>query len=591
MLAAFAALSAGAAFADDMVIGNSAGSSVAFETVGSSEVAGSALFYPASTMQAFNGCSITKVEIGFQNTTEENAVTVFVSKSLDGEPIYKENFTASASGRNTFTLSSPVKLDGDGVYIGYTVKGVRTLAYSNALVEDEEWVLYKGKPWQKYDLSKGLCATMFVTVEGASLPANNVRLTALSMPDYSVTNQPVSFEGKIANLGAEEVKSLTVTYFADGKSVGTETIDGLSVKPRRAAPFSLLGLKLDAEGEPELQVEIAKVNGEADPVPADNLSRKNGMIVRDEFVSRNTLLEVFSTELCSQCPQAHRDIETALGDKTNVVEIGHHAGFYTDALTIGASQTYEWFYSDVNMYAPAVMFDRTGLVDDYPDVFKDGTPIVAPTAKVLEALYDIIGKAPAFVSIGIDRTFDEASRSLSFTVAGQQLLPLTTPESLRLFVFLTEDSIATETQRGASGTFYHRHSARRILTPDWGDNLELGSDGFSHVYATDIPAEWNLKNVRIVAFVANVNSEDKNDCRVMNACEATLADGLSSGINGIDDDTVGKPAELMVFTAEGTLVSVLQGDADVRDSGLPHGVYIIKAVGNGIARSYKVAVE
>ncbi len=536
MLAAFAALSAGAVFAEDMVIGNSAGSSVAFETVGSSEEAGSALFYPASTMQAFNGCSITKVEIGFQNKTEENAVTVFVSKSLDGEPVYKENFTASASGRNTFTLSTPVSLDGEGVYIGYTVKGARMLAYSNALVKDEEWVLYKGKPWQKYDLSSGLCATMFITVEGASLPANNVRLSALSMPDYSVTNQPVGFEGKIVNLGADDVTALTVTYLTDGKVVCTETIDGLSVKPRRTATVSLSGLKLGEEGEPELQVEITKVNGEDDPVPTDNLSRKNGMIVRDKFVSRNTLLEVFSTEQCPQCPQAHRDIETALGDKTDVVEIGHHAGFYTDPLTIGVSQTYEWFYSDVNKYAPAVMFDRTALVDDYPDVFNDGVPLVYPTAKLLEALYNVIGKAPAFVSLGIDRTFDETSRSLSLTVAGKQLLPLATPESLRLFIFLTEDSIATENQRGASGTFYHRHSARRTLTPDWGDNLELGADGFSHVYATDIPTEWNLKNVRIVAFVANVNSDDKNDCRVMNACEATLADGLVSGINGIDDE-------------------------------------------------------
>ena len=57
------------------------------------------------------------------------------------------------------------------------------------------------------------------------------------------------------------------------------------------------------------------------------------------------------------------------------------------------------------------------------------------------------------------------------------------------------------------------------------------------------------------------------------------------------DENVGKPDKLMVFTTEGALVSILQGDADVRDSGLPHGVYIVKAVANGIARSYKVAVE
>ncbi len=579
-----------AATADSMKVGNCAGRTVSYQKVSSVDTAGAALYYPETTMKAYKGCRITAVEIGLNDKTGRDSVMFFVSHNLAEKPVYEAKFTASKSGMSTFRLAEPYTFDGQAVYIGYKVIGAKMLCYSNALVNDEEWVLKDSTGWKRYDnQSTELCTTLRLTIKGDSLPKGDIRLTGMVMPEYSLTNTAIPFRGSFVNLGAERVNQLTVDYIANGQTVASETVDGLSVEPRRTGSFALSALQFAAEGEPQVQVVVSKVNGEADCVPTDNASRTAQMILRNSFAKRKTLLEVFSTELCPQCPAGHEEINRVLGGKDDVVEVGHHAGFYTDTLTVDASVAYEWFYNG-STNAPAVMFDRTCLADNYPSVYRNGSPVISITDGVLDNIYKVMVNTPAFVSLNLNRTVDASNRHVSVSVNGEKLLPVASPDSLRMFVYLTEDSIFTENQRGASGSFWHRHSLRLSLTPTWGDLLGANNT-FSRSYEATIPQEWRMDKMSVVAFVANVNSTDCRDCRVMNAEELALVDDDSAGIESISNSGSHSQDSTTVFDLSGNVVARLSNSSSPASLTLRPGVYIIRSVHDGKATTSKVCLR
>lgn len=590
-LTAFVAFSGSkAATADSMKIGNCAGRAVSYQKVGGVDTAGAAVYYPETVMQAYKDCRITAVEIGLNDKTGRDSVLFFVAGSLAGEPLYEAKFTAAKSGMATFRLPQPYPLDGQAIYVGYKVVGARMLCYSNALVNDSEWVLKDTAGWKPYDgQSTGLCATLRLTVTGDSLPKGDIRLTGMVMPEYSLTNASIPFSGSFVNLGAEKVSQLTVDYIVNGQAVASETVDGLAVEPRRKGSFALSGLQLAAEGEPQVQVTVSRVNGLPDCVPADNASRTSPMVVRNSFAKRKTLLEVFSTELCTQCPAGHEEINRVLGGKSDVIEVGHHSGFYTDSLTVDASVAYEWFYGG-GTYAPAVMFDRTCMADNYPSVFRNGSPVVDIAGGVLGYIYNVAANTPAVVSISLNRAVDLSSRRVSVNVEGQRLLPVASPDSLRLFVYLTEDSVFTENQRGALGSYWHRHSLRLSLTPTWGDAVG-GGETFSGSYEASIPQSWRMDKMNVVAFVANVNAADRSDCRVMNAEEAALVGGGSAGVETVACGDSYARNGATVLDLAGHVVARLSKWPSSLSLTLKRGVYIVRFVHDGKAASSKVCVK
>lgn len=549
------------------------------------EKAGFALYYPAERMQAYRGCAISDICVNINYLSGMNPIRLFVTSELDGAPLYEQSFMPVRNGWTTVRLDTPFELDGSALYIGYEVTGLKYITYSLPLVEGEqEWVRRKSGSWELYD--DGHSAALYAIVSSESLPANDVKLEHVIMPGYATTGTPLRYDGEFVNLGTSAVSSLQFTYHV-GDMTHVETVDGLDVAPRAAGTFSLSGLAINSAGDHDVRLEVSAVNGDADAAPYDNFSRATTVVCRDSFTARKVLMEVFSTELCTSCPSAHRIIESVMGDKHDVIEIGHHAGFYTDWLTINESSEYEWFYREYVLYAPAVMFDRTADIDNYPALFSDGVPVTAPNGTNLPLLYDCAASVPAFVSVDIEADLDAASRRLEVRVSGDSLLPASAPDP-RLFVFLTEDSIYTTTQAGASSGFYHRFAVRRSLTPTWGTPVSL-SEGYEAGYTVDLPDEWNMANVRVVAFVANYDDGDKTNCRVLNAGEVELASLLPSAVASVRGD--GLPLlsfesgrlsaprgfdSLTVSDLSGRrVVSFSSGDATDVLASVPAGAYVV----------------
>lgn len=567
-----------------LTIGNNKNSVTSYEPVKGDSKAGSALFFDSDYMSAYKGCELTEVTIAFADKTESDAITIFLSHAIDGEPFYQQTVSASKSKWNTFKLSTPYVIDGSNLYVGYTVSGVKYLGYGKALVKNPEYILGKDGVWKEYKGKNS--ASLLATISGDNLPENNVRLGTTNIPSYVKTDVPMDIFGDFQNLGATNVTSLVFGLYDGDEEICEEKVDGFDVAPRSEGSFSLSSMRLNAECEKDLRLFVKSVNGGVDAVEGDNSTKTCHVMCRDSYVARKVLLETFSTEKCTACPKAHKAIDKVTRDMEDIVEIDHHAGFYTDKYTIDESVEYEWFYPSYYQFAPAMLVDRMDMRDVFPEVYNYETPILNADASTLKALYEMELQRPAFATVNITTDWSAEARKLSIDVSGKQLLPVATPDSVRLYVFVTEDSLYSTSQAGASKGFYHSHVPRLSLTPTWGEKVDIAA-GYDCHFDAVLNEEWNEKQMNVVAFVANYNSTNPCDCAVLNVEQQSLKT-LTSGINNLRHGVTGA---WQIIDMSGYVVGKGIGSetfTKVYDA-LKHGVYVVSINGeNGMKTNRKV---
>lgn len=512
-------------------LGNCTKSVVTYESLGNkTKEGGAALFYPASTMRMYAGCRLTGFFVHVSNWKNVETLRVFVARQLDADPLAVREVKPESGGWLYVPLAEPYVPDGGAVYVGYTVKGSSFLSYAKARETNEEWVdRGGGKGWEKYgDIYSAACYAVVEPGPDAPLPACNVRLKDVRFPACAVVGQPVSVQATVSNLGTATVESLALTFHMGGESV-VRSVEGLYIPSLESRLLTLGGVTLTEEGEPAFSVAVSAVNGQPDADPTDNGSPAVSLICRKEFTPRKMLLEVFSTENCTACPAGHQLLDRFFEDDSRVVEMGHHAGFYTDGLTVPVSLEYEWFYKPWQLYAPAMMMDRTNFCGNYPGYADAETPVLGLKEELLAPLSEYALSVPAYVSLALDVRPGGHERGLCVRVEGESLLPIPDGTDTRLYVFLTEDSVYSESQAGASGGFYHRHAVRASLTDTWGQPVDARG-GFSAEFTADMPDAWNASRMRAVAFVAAYDADDRNACRVYNTEAVPLAPLFATGV-------------------------------------------------------------
>lgn len=567
-----------------LTIGNNKKSVTSYEPVKGDSKAGSALFFDSDYMSAYKGCELTEVTIAFADKTESDAITIFLSHAIDEEPFYQQTVSASKSKWNTFKLSTPYFIDGSSLYVGYTVSGVKYLGYGKALVKNPEYILGKDGVWKEYEGKNS--ASLLATISGDNLPENNVRLGTTSIPSYVKTDVPMDIFGDFQNLGATNVTSIVFGLYDGDEEICEEKVDGLDVAPRSEGSFSLSSMKLNAECEKDLRLLVKSVNGGVDAVEGDNSTKTCHVMCRDSYVTRKVLLETFSTEKCTACPNAHKAIDKVTRDMEDIVEIDHHAGFYTDKYTIDESVEYEWFYPSYYQFAPAMLVDRMDMRDVFPEAYNYETPILNANGSTLKALYEMELQRPALATVNITTDWSAEARKLSIDVSGKQLLPVATPDSVRLYVFVTEDSLYSTSQAGASKGFYHSHVPRLSLTPTWGEKVDIAA-GYDCHFDAVLNEEWNEKQMNVVAFVANYNSTNPCDCAVLNVEQQSLKT-LTSGINNLRHGVTGA---WQIIDMSGNVVGKGIGSETLTKvyDALKHGVYVVSINGdNGMKTNRKV---
>ena len=198
------------------------------------------------------------------------------------------------------------------------------------------------------------------------------------------------------------------------------------------------------------------------------------------------------------------------------------------------------------------MFDRY----PYTEADKTGlkTPVIfASNSSEIIAYINHRLNTPAYLDLDAEAAFNADSTSVTVWVTAKRAQGYeVTP---RLAVVLTENDIASTSQAGYSGTFYHAHVMRDINST-WGVDVDNWTDNqATYSYTFDLKNNWNRSNLQVVAYIGNYDSTDASNCVVENSVAVNPA-AYTPASGDIDGDGT-------VNVSDATaLVNKVLGEAD-----------------------------
>ena len=501
-----------------------------------------AIRIPASKMKLYKGNSITAIRFALAPNIFFTELNIFVTKDLNQPYTYQQTVSArQKTGWNSIQLDTPYKINTDeGIYIGYEYKSSNNLVGKLTSTEDTsmDWV-YKDGSWiPSSDIHDHALAIQGI-VKGDQLPRYNITLQQTKLPAFVKLGENATISGTFTNVATATLHNFKVNYRIDGGEWISEKIENVTIPYEASYNFKTDHLTFPKEGEYIVEVSISDLNGEVDIDPTDNISQPYTIGCVASLTERNVLMEVYSTELCSNCPKGHEHIKSIVNGNNRVIMMGHHAGYGYDPYTHPASTEYASFY-DVRS-APTLMIDRT-QPNQYAPQLSATNPSFSAGSLTTELLNEFLD-LPAFVSLNLTTEYNEESREATIHIDGKRLLPLSGTDN-RLFIYLTEDNIHTTKQDGSGGSFYHQHTLRQVLTDTWGEAID--ADNFSKDYQVTIDGTWSCDDMHVIASVGNYDSDNITNCIIYNSAQVKLTK-RESDINSKSLD------QISVKTTDGTI--------------------------------------
>lgn len=557
---------------------------------------GAAVLISAEELDNKIGAELKSISVYQIGSTAPKYFKIFVTHSDLEKPVYESEIdvTTIKEGWNTFELDSALLITGDSLYLGYYFSSSSVASFGVANSSTIQSYIKKGAA-AEWSPTKGIA--VYGTLVGDSLPGLDVVMTS-DVETVDIEKDKIfSIPFIIENVAADTIESIEISCNF-GDSVEVKTIHTF-LPYLEYMEFAYENIVLDEIGEKELVFTITKLNGESDLTPENNVHVVKVNVV-ERIVKRKVLFEVFSTENCTNCPKGHEIIESAIdGRHDEIIEVGHHVGFYTDQWTLPADTIYMNFYyaAIVTTFAPAGVLDRTlfSKTDGHHNPYQGGDSCVVfsvESANVWNMLNVALAK-PAYAWIDLTVDFNESDSILTIKTSGKSVTEL--GGEPRLTIYVTEDNLATNRQAGWNseqrGPYYQHNVNRYIATNVWGDQVTL-NDGFEKEYKVKVQPNWNVDNLNVVAFVHNYSTkpnvkERYTDFNVYNAekvqvrvHEVAVDDVETSPVSIIarqDDvlEIVGEYESGVIYNVNGQVVATLRGSPTTSIANIPNGVYVV----------------
>lgn len=476
---------------------------------GDAETFNCAIFIPENH-NFVGSSSIKAMRIYVTTASNVSMMKVWISKTLpssaDAADYVQSVDVASLSDEfNDIELTTPFEVNNQAIYAGYsfTIKSVEyCIPFGGDYAENSMYVSATSFDWEEVAGYGAL--VMQLLLDGGTYPNNQATAENFG-PAVVGLGQTVDVPVKITNSGKDPITSISYTITSNGVTTRENTIDIDAIPYATTAKVKIPFEADETEGTVTKTLTITKVNGN-DNTATNNTATGDLTTVADlTSWPRNVLIEEFTTEKCVYCPDAaaglHEFMITYpdLAQRTAVA--CHHAGYYTDWLTIDADNDYTWFYDD-GTYAPAFMYDRFA--------WDDVTPVVSRGyyKEYVEARLD----EPSYVGIDMRTAFDGDDLNISINCQrGWNFCD--TPA--RITLFLTEDNIDAINQSGASGKYVHQHVLRAV-NETWGSVLDWYENFASYTYTFKIDPSWKTEDLKVLAFVSSYDSNDPTNCVVEN---------------------------------------------------------------------------
>ena len=557
---------------------------------------GAVVFVSAEELEDKVGAELTHISLYHIGSTAPKYLKLFVSHKLDSAAVYEKDIdvTTVKEGWNTFELDSALALSGDSIYLGYYFSSSSVATYAVANSSTIKSFIKKGVS-ADWSSTKGVA--VYGTIVGDNLPAYDVVLSSdVEAVDVEV-NKPVDFSFFVENVATDTIRTIEIECdFGNGRKE-TKTLE-VEIPYLAADSIVVDGVVFDELGVYNVKFAVTKLNGNDDLTPENNVHLVKVNVI-ERIVKRKVLLEIFSTENCTNCPQGHEIVEASIdGRHEEIIEVGHHVGFYTDQWTLPADTIYMNFYyaAIVTTFAPAGMIDRTLFTkaDGHKNPYQGGDSCV---------VFDVVGAdvwnmlniqlaKPAYAWIDLAANYNEEDSILTINTSGKSITEL--GGDSRLTIYVTEDNLASERQAGWNsdlrGPYYQHNVNRYIATDVWGDQVAL-NEGFEKEYKVKVQPNWNVDNLNVVAFVHNYSTkpnvkERYTDFNVYNAekvqvrAHEVAVDAVENGsvfayVHQDVLEIVGEYESGVIYNVNGQAVATLRGSPTQSMVNMPNGVYVV----------------
>ena len=560
--------------------------------VGTSTTQGIAIRLPEEKAVVLKGESIATVYAAFCSSRFTD-MTLFITDELGGDYLYSQEISSTSSSWTEYALDTPYEITGKEIYVGFI--GTISASYSPLSFDYTDGYpstsyVYSDGAWVDY-YDEGCGSANIQLILSADKSFTDASLRFFSFDGFLKAGDTLDVDcGSLFNFGSQTITSIDVTYKTGDSEAQTLTLDGLSIESGALYDMVLPGIIFDESGTYDFEVEISSVNGaDYDDAPTDN-SGSATLNIYPQDLTRNFLVENFTTQQCSNCPAGHKTLESAVGDRDDVCVVAHHSAYGTDAFTMTEDVALLVFnYTSAGgTFAPAFMTNRY-RIDSQSSSYANPAFYTSDATDITDRL-DLLAEMQPYVAVDINSSYDETTRELSgeVTVAAYATPP---DGEVWLNLYIIQDSIvASQTSGGDSYT--HRHVFRGTIdTGNFGTEISISAgETYTHSFSYTVPESITstytssytetfdvvLEQMSLVAFASAYNASDATDCIVYNAAEVPfLGENSTTGITTISTGsaTTGT-AHRIIYDTTG---KVVRSGIDVDTSGLTNGVYIVRS--------------
>lgn len=511
----------------------------------------------------FSGGKIVAFRVGLAESTPVSKVFVIpVTAGGAYGSMVSWACDVSNSGWNVIELPNPYQLsipEGGQLMIGFEYEQTATnqpLALVNEGEKVYDTYLYKKAGsryrWTTAGLSShgNLCVQCIV--EKANFPEVLIKTYGLETISFLQKGEELPFSFTVKNRGTKAIdaESLTFDVKIDGEKVATISNPDVFEAGSENLIQGTLETADIVSGNHTLTIDNAVVGEEVlDYVYPLNASFR---LHSGTYPRQKHLVEQYTSTYCTYCPLGNSMLSILTSQRDDIIWVGVHGnlGAGIDPYTTAQGDSIMNYVGNTSY--PAATFDRsTGWESERSIVSSIGyyAEYHQQIADELGLFFDHVAELnPTFATIEITPVVNLETREAVITVSGQMSpdFDLLMGDDNKLTVYLTEDSIiARQLNAGVwSDRYMHNGVFRMALGSVKGVDFNKTEDGYSNEFNVTIPADWNINNVNVVAFISRplANGNQYTDMYLNNAEKARLVN-QTHGIDEILTDGDAVPVE------------------------------------------------
>lgn len=513
-----------------------------------------------------------------QGTLAVNPVkeaTVWISESLDGEPVASATGTLSdlGLGWSTIEFDAPYVITGDKeVYFGYTYvieTGTQpnwqsqvtysmvtdyglpcnknsNLVYSTfaGVSADGQQMLFSDEPqWVDLAALSGSNACILANVTGDNLPVDKIDIAAIQMPRTVVTGEDFIVQLMLTNKGSNKVSDVTVSLAIEGQEIQQQTLPIITGQNPITGEFitSEIGynesgylfpaFKSPVDCAAGFTLSISEVNGK--PNKGTDFSFTDQILSLTDGFRKNNVVEEGTGTWCGWCVLgiAGMDYMRENYSDRGFIGIALHNNDQMEVLNDGLA--YEFMLPYFRAFPNSYM-NRNYL------------NIISPNPENLASAFEAEENTPAVAEVAASVTAHKKNEAgvdvISLDLNAEFCLDLDS-DAYGFAYVVTEDNVGPYFQQnycaGQPYDYYGYEKEPSIIMMTFNEVARNCSrpepiegsipaeitKGEAYTYSTDVILDGvsDIENCKVVAMVVN-----KLSGLIENACEIDIMDNLTS---------------------------------------------------------------